>query len=108
MKKSGCKSSGQPGDPGNTLKQTPNPDHVVEHVPQFCNQCGRSFSAEVSKDFGARQVTDFPDETRSLVTEHYIYEKQCSCSCMNKETFPSLERETGKIFRKKPSLYKNQ
>ena len=88
-KKSGLKSGGQPGHPGYTLNQTPNPDHVVEHVPQYCNQCGRSLSAEVSKYYGARQVTDLPDEIRALVTEHRIYGKQCSCGCMNRETFPS-------------------
>ena len=91
-KKSGLKSGGQPGHPGCTLEQTPNPDHVVDHVPQFCNQCGRSLSAVASKYMGARQVTDLPDEIRALVTEHRIYGKQCSCGCINRETYPSEAR----------------
>jgi transposase len=85
--KSGLKSGGQPGHTGYTLEQTPFPDHIIEHVPQYCNHCGSSLSDILSQYLGARQVIDLP-EIKPLVTEHRIYGKQCTCGCMNKETFP--------------------
>jgi len=91
-KKSGLKSGGQPGHPGSTLEQTPNPDLTIEHVPQFCRQCGSSLSDIVSEPVGIRQVFDLPPVIKPIVTEHRIYGKQCSCGCMNRETFPAEAR----------------
>jgi transposase len=92
-KKSDRKSGGQPGHPGCTLEQTPFPDHTIDHVPQYCQQCGESLSDVSSKCLGVRQVIDLP-EIKPIVTEHRIYGKQCSCGCMNKEIFPTEARSS--------------
>ena len=86
-KPSGRKSGGQPGHTGSTLEQTPNPDKVVQHAPDFCRQCGRPLPDELSEPLGVRQVIDLP-EIKPIVTEHRIYGKSCSCGCYNKGTFP--------------------
>ena len=91
-KKSGLKSGGQPGHPGYTLEQTPNPDHTIEHIPHFCRQCGSSLSDVLSEPLGIRQVIDLPPEIKPIITEHRVYDKQCYCGCMNKETFPQEAR----------------
>jgi len=90
-KKSNLKSGGQPGHPGYTLEQTPFPDHTIDHVPQFCQRCGRSLTDVLSECIGTRQVKDLP-EIKPVVTEHRIYGKQCSCGCINKEIFPAEAR----------------
>jgi transposase/uncharacterized coiled-coil protein SlyX len=91
--KSGRKSGGQPGHEGHTLEQTPFPDHIIDHLPQYCQQCGNSLSNVSSQYLGARQVKDLP-EIKPIVTEHRIYGKQCSCGCINKEIFPAEARSS--------------
>jgi transposase/uncharacterized coiled-coil protein SlyX len=86
-KKSGLKSGGQPGHTGFTLPPAPVADHIVEHAPQYCRQCGSPLPDELSESLGTRQVIDLP-EIKPIVTEHRIYGKQCSCGCYNKGTFP--------------------
>jgi len=90
-KKSGRKSGGQPGHVGFTLAQVPIPDQIVEHAPDYCRQCGRWLSDELSDSLGVRQVIDLP-EIKPIVSEHRIYGKQCSCGCYNKGTFPDEAR----------------
>ena len=90
-KKSARKSGGQPGHAGFTLEQIPDPDHKVEHIPDFCRQCGRSLSDELSDSLGVRQVIDLP-EIKPVVSEHRIYGKQCSCGHYNRGTFPNEAR----------------
>ena len=90
-KQSGLKSGGQPGHAGSTLEQTPTPDHIVRHAPDFCQQCGCSLPDELSESLAARQVFDLP-EIKLVVSEHRIYGKQCSCGCYNKGTFPAEAR----------------
>jgi transposase len=73
------------------LEQTPSPDHTIEHVPQYCVQCGVPLSDASSECLGVRQVVDLP-KIKSIVTEHRIYGKRCSCGCINKEIFPAEAR----------------
>jgi transposase/uncharacterized coiled-coil protein SlyX len=90
-KKSGRKSGGQPGHTGHTLERVPCPDRTMEHIPQYCRKCGSSLSDVPAQHLGARQVFDLP-KIKLTVTEHRIYGRQCSCGCMNKETFPAEAR----------------
>jgi transposase/uncharacterized coiled-coil protein SlyX len=90
-KKSGRRSGGQTGHQGHTLEKTPFPDRIIEYIPQYCRQCGHSLSDVSSASLGVRQVKDLP-EIKPEVTEYRIYGKQCSCGCMNKETFPAEAR----------------
>ena len=89
--KSGRKSGGQFGHPGFTLEPAPVADRIIEHVPHFCKQCGCSLSGVQPECPGTRQVIDLP-QIIPVVTEHRIYEKRCSCGCINKGTFPAEAR----------------
>ena len=90
-KKSNLKSGGQPGHPGSTLEQTPVPDTITRHAPDFCRECGCSLPDELSESLGVRQVIDLP-EIKPVVSEHRVYGKQCSCGCYNRGTFPNEAR----------------
>ena len=90
-KKSELKSGGQPGHVGTTLMQVSTPDHIIEHTPDYCQQCGRSLSDELPDSLGVRQVVDLP-EIKPVIYEHRIHGKQCSCGCYNKATFPDEAR----------------
>ena len=91
-KKTGLKIGGQPGHRGSTLETTPTPDFIVNHAPDFCQQCGRSLPEELSRPLEVKQVIDLPEIIKPLVSEHRIYGKQCSCGCYNRGTFPAEAR----------------
>ncbi|MBK1648059.1 hypothetical protein CKO36_05435 [Rhabdochromatium marinum] len=52
------KPGGQPGHPGETLRQVPDPTVVVEHCA--CHTCALPLSAETSAGYQTRQVFDLP------------------------------------------------
>ena len=75
--KSGKKTGGQQGHPGNTLRQTATPDTTIDHFPETCTGCGEALNQAMASDHAARQVFDLPDPKPLLVTEH----RACTCRC---------------------------
>ena len=74
----GRKPGGQPGHKGTTLKMSETPDEIKEHIPHYCNCCGRSMTDIPYKFVEKRQIADIP-EIRIKVTEHRIYQRKCKC-----------------------------
>ena len=65
----GRRQGKQPGSPGFTLSQVPDPDEVVTHRPVRCRACDRTLSDLGVVGTTVRQVFDVPDPT-VIVTEH--------------------------------------
>ena len=84
----GKKVGGQPGHEGSTLERVVNPDVVIEHKPDFCNQCGEDLSDELATFIQRRQVVDIPPIIPEF-TEHRIFGKTCTCGHHTKATFPN-------------------
>jgi transposase len=84
----GKKIGGQLGHEGSTLEMVENPDIVIEHKPDFCNQCGEDLSDELEIFIGRRQVVDIPPIIPEF-TEHRIFGKICTCGHHTKSSFPN-------------------
>ena len=83
------KPGGQPGHPGETLRQVPDPTVVVEHYPSACHNCALPLSAETSTGYQARQVFDLPPPQPLEVTEHRAHNCQCDrCGASTRAEFP--------------------
>lgn len=87
-KSSGKKPGGQLGRKGKTLEMVKDPDHVIDLIPEFCNNCGSSLEAIVLGDLKARQVVDIP-VPKAVFTEYRSYAKLCGCGCKSRADFPS-------------------
>lgn len=95
--KSGRKPGGQKGHPGDTLRQTAAPDHVVEHrlgAGARCAQCGAALPAASGgrplepECRECRQVFDLP-AIRVEVTEHRAERRDCpACGATASAPFP--------------------
>jgi transposase len=87
--KSSRPSGGQPGHPGTTLCQSPNPDHVVPHSPTICCGCGAVLEDVDACGVEQRQVFDLPSLSLQ-VTQHQAMRKVCpACHTLNEGTFPA-------------------
>ena len=88
-RKSGKKSGGQKGHKGSTLCQTADPDHVEDHFPSVCGQCGTPLSPSMAEDYAARQVFDLPEPQPLVTTEHRAHVCLCGhCGETTKAAFP--------------------
>ena len=86
-------SGGQPGQPGTTLKQIADPDHIETHRPAHCAGCGAPLTAADSVSYARRQVFDLPPPPRVEVTEHQAYTCQCpACGHRPRAEFPDSVR----------------
>lgn len=81
------KPGGQPGRKGNTLKMVESPDIIEKHQSNYCIKCGKDISLLPSELIGKRQVIDIPP-IQSIVTEHRVYKRVCSCGHCNESAFP--------------------
>ena len=81
------KVGGQPGHKGNTLEMTADPDEVIPHSPDYCQQCGNGLSDVAEQQIARRQVVDIPPIIPRY-TEHRIYRKKCSCGHLCEGSFP--------------------
>src|SRR5262249_17340634 len=67
--RSGKKTGGQKGHPGETLRRVENPDVIVDHYPEGCANCALKMTPEMDTGYQSRQVFDVP-EPKVVVTEH--------------------------------------
>lgn len=89
--KSGKKPGGQPGHPGKTLEfsyDINEIDEFIEHIPDYCNSCGKNLSTSGKTLVDRRQIIDIPP-IKPVRIEHQIFSKICTCGCVNKEIFPA-------------------
>src|SRR6266511_1498922 len=62
--RSGRKPGKQPGDPGTTLAQVPDPDHIVVCAPDRCAGCGHDLADAPAAGEHKRQVLEAPRRRR--------------------------------------------
>lgn len=71
-------SGGQPGHPGATLAQVPDPAEQVCHRPSVCAGCGAALADAPVVSTEHRQVFDLP-EIALRVVEHVLEHRRCGC-----------------------------
>jgi transposase len=87
--RSGKKTGGQKGHPGETLRRTATPDTTIDHYPQSCATCGAGLTAAMAIDHVARQVFDLPEPQPLIVTEHRAHGCRCAaCGTQTRAAFP--------------------
>ena len=88
-KPSGQKPGGQQGHSGARLEMVDQPDHIVSHTLEECQQCGYSLEAVDVAGYRRRQVVDLPP-IKLEVTEHRTEIRCCpGCGCRNEAAFPA-------------------
>ena len=70
------KTGGQPGHEGATLTMKENPDEIVEHRPNFCNQCSATLDADQAQMVSRKQEVVLPP-----IFPQYIEHQSYSCTC---------------------------
>ena len=87
-RKTGRRSGGQPGHAGTTLEKTNQPDYVIPHQAEKCENCGAGLSSSESQIAERRQVYDLPP-IEIEVTEHQTLRTRCAeCGCETVGAFP--------------------
>jgi transposase len=86
--KSDKKAGGQQGHEGKTLECSAIIDNVIEHVPNYCNCCGKDLTGVAEEIIDARQVIDIP-VIKPVCIEHRIYRRICSCGHTMESDFPA-------------------
>jgi len=87
-KNSGRKPGGQPGHPGQTLRQSQHPDFTVALALPSCPECGLDLSEQPVTGEEIRQVFDLPP-IEIQVTEFRAERKTCpNCACHVTAAFP--------------------
>jgi len=83
------KPGGQPGHKGKTLHQSPNPDHIQPHKPEFCHFCRKSLENANTIKIEKRQVFDLPPPPHIEITEHQAHTIRCNhCGKKSSGKFP--------------------
>src|SRR5674476_203296 len=87
--RSNKKPGGQKGHEGETLRQSADPDAIVDHFPSICSGCGGALTRGMAHDHAARQVHDLPEPRPLVVTEHRAHVCQCAgCGARTRGAFP--------------------
>jgi len=88
--RSGNKPGGQKGHDGETLWQVAEPDNIIDHYPQACEECGLTLTPAMATGHSARQVFDLPAPQPPVVTEHRAHHCQCAaCGVRTRAAFPA-------------------
>ena len=88
LRKKGVRRPGRPdGQPGTTLRQVDEPDHVLVHEPEVCCSCGEGLAGRPVAGTERRQVLDLP-EIAPVVTEHRLVARRCGCGQVTKALAP--------------------
>lgn len=88
-RRSGKKSGGQLGHPGQTLVPVAEPDQIVTYTPETCAGCGQALQAMPVSACERRQVFELP-KPRLAVTEHQARTKICPvCATASTGAFPA-------------------
>ena len=91
-KKSEKRSGGQQGHPGHTLSQVAEPDRVMMHCPEKCENCHQNLPSLPGEVKERRQAHDLP-ELRLEVEEHQVVEICCPhCQIRSRGDFPPTVR----------------
>jgi transposase len=77
------------GAPGAGLAMVEKPDHVQDHRPGACPDCGEVLDGAPSAGFARRQVSDVPLATVQ-VTEHRLHRVRCDCGRLTTADAPDL------------------
>lgn len=86
--KSGRNPGGQDGHKGKALEMKKDPDKVIVHSAESCEECGGSLKGVTIAGIERRQVFDLPPVNLEVV-EHQAEQKECpTCGCMNTAMFP--------------------
>jgi len=87
------KSGGQQGHKGETLRQSAEPDVVVDHFPDQCSACGSPLAETGTMGYQVRQVFDLPEPKPLEVTEHRAHGCRCGqCGHETRAPFPEEVR----------------
>jgi transposase len=91
-KKSEKRSGGQQGHLGHTLSQVAEPDRVLMHRPEKCENCHQDLQHIQGEVKERRQVHDLP-QLRLEVEEHQVVEICCPhCQARTRGSFPTTVR----------------
>ena len=86
---SGKKPGGQQGHGGETLRQSAEPDVIVDHFPAICSGCGDALIPAMAHAHTARQVNDLPEPRPLVITEHRAHVCECArCGAKTRASFP--------------------
>ena len=77
----------QPGAPGAGLEMVPDPDEVLDHLPDACGGCGAGLQDAEPAGMIVRQVHDVP-EVRARVVEHRMHRRACGCGQVSTAAAP--------------------
>lgn len=77
----------QSGSAGKALEMSPDPDVIVDHEPEVCEDCGDALDASSDEGYTCRQVVELP-EARPMVTEHRAHRRRCRCGHVSCGRFP--------------------
>jgi transposase len=87
--KSGKKSGGQQGHPGETLRRSETVDVTINHFPAACAGCGAALNEAMATGHQARQVFDLAPPPPLNVTEHRAHICCCAaCGTLTRANFP--------------------
>ena len=76
--KSKRKPGGQKGRTGTTLKFNDNPDKIIQHGSDYCQECGESLVNVEGAILSRRQEIEIPERPIQVI-EHQRLEKLCPC-----------------------------
>ncbi len=85
---SGRKPGGQPGHEGRTLECSAVIDIIIDHMPGYCNCCGKDLGDVTEQLIESRQVIDIP-VIKPVCIEHRVYRKTCACGYCMEGNFPA-------------------
>jgi transposase len=63
------------------------PDEIIDHVPEYCECCGKDIGTIPGEFVERKQVIDIPP-VKPVVTEHRVYKKTCTCGHITMSSFP--------------------